>query len=137
MRKNRKLGRPEFKPTPEQRRKVANASGGGMAHDEIAMALGICRNTLEKHFAAELGQVACRKRLEVLDAMQRTAVKGNVAAQKAYLATSGPQGVAPPAEDEKPLRDPRGKKEIARDEAGTAQLGTSWDDVLPRHKTVQ
>lgn len=104
-----------------------------MAHDEIAMALGIARNTLEKHFSAELMQKACEKRLEVLDAMQRTALKGNVAAQKAYLATSGPGVfVAPPSEEPKPAE--LGKKQRAHADAKIAQTGTGWEGLLPNRQ---
>jgi hypothetical protein len=62
----------------------------------------------------------------VLDAMVRTALKGNVAAQKALLAMT-PALAAPPAEAEKPL----GKKEQANADAKTAADGTEWADLLP------
>jgi len=126
MRKNTKSGRPAFKPTAAQRRKVSVAAGAGMSHEEIALGLGIARNTLEKHFERELSVGAYSRRLEVLDAMHRTAVKGNVAAQKAYVALT-PAMAAPPAEQEKP----KGKKEQAEADATTAARGTDWDDLLP------
>lgn len=125
MRKNTKRGRPAFKPTPVQRRKVSVAAGAGMAHEEIAIGLGISRNTLEKHFAEELSVGAYSRRLEVLDAMHRTAVKGNVAAQKAYVALT-PAMAAPPVSEEKP----KGKKEQAEHDATTAAKGTDWDDLI-------
>lgn len=125
MRKNTKSGRPAFKPTAAQRRKVSVAAGAGMSHEEIALGLGIARNTLEKHFEQELSVGAYSRRLEVLDAMHRTAVKGNVAAQKAYVALT-PAMAAPPAEPEKP----KGKKEQAEADATTAARGTDWDDLL-------
>jgi hypothetical protein len=128
MRKNAKRGRPAFQPTPAQRRKVAIAAGSGqMSHEEIAIGLGICRNTLETYFAAELSRAANAKRLEVLEAMHRTALKGNVAAQKAYIAGT-PQVAAPPLGDEDPV--PQGKKERANADAKTAQKGTEWDDLI-------
>lgn len=126
MRKNAKPGRPAFKPTPAQRRKVSIAAGAGMAHEEIALGLGIARNTLEKYFEEELSVGAYSRRLEVLDAMHRTAVKGNVAAQKAYVALT-PAVAAPPV----PVEAPKGKKEQAQADAVTAADGTDWDDLLP------
>lgn len=126
MRKNTKPGRPAFKPTPVQRRKVSIAAGAGMVHEEIALGLGIARNTLEKYFEQELSVGAYSRRLEVLDAMHRTAVKGNVAAQKAYVALT-PALAAPPT----PAEKPKGKKAQAQDDAEGAARGTDWDDLLP------
>jgi len=126
MSKNRKSGRQAFAPTAAQRRKVTNAAAGGMAHEEIAIALGVCRNTLTKYFEFELSTGAMNRRAEVYDAMVRTALKGNVTAQRALLAMT-PTLAAPPAETEKPL----GKKEQANADAKTAADGTEWADLLP------
>lgn len=119
------MARPTFKPTQVQRRKVAVAAGAGMSHEEIALGLGISRPTLEKHFERELSIGAYEKRLEVLDAMHRCAKKGNVAAQKAYVALT-PAVAAPPISDEKP----KGKKEQAQADAKTAAAGTEWEDLI-------
>ncbi|MBB1060414.1 hypothetical protein [Marilutibacter spongiae] len=126
MRKNSKPGRPAYKPTPVSRRKVTNAAAGGMSHEEIAIALGISRNTLEKYHAADLSNGALSRRMEVLDAMARTALKGNVSAQKSFLAMT-PTLAAPPVDKEKPV----GKKEQANRDAVTAADGTEWSDLLP------
>ena len=77
------MARPAFKPTSVQRTHVAIAAAGGMAHEEIAQALGVARNTLEKHFALELSTGAHKRRLSWLVAMDKSARGGNVAAQKA------------------------------------------------------
>jgi hypothetical protein len=121
-------GRPTFKPSPVQRRKVAAAAGGGMSHEEIAIGLGVSRNTLEKHFQAELAEGAYAKRIEMLDAMYKAGKKGNVAAQKAFLAYT-PAASAPvlPVEERKPRL---GKKEQANADAATAARGTEWDDLI-------
>lgn len=96
-----------------------------MAHEEIAVALGICRNTLHKHFENELSVGAHKKRMDVLDALARAALKGNVSAAKAFLAST-PGLAAPPEVPEKPL----GKKEQANEDAKTAAEGTGWDDLI-------
>lgn len=149
----RKPGRPPFKPTAAMREKVAIAVGGGMKHEEIAEALGITKPTLYKYFDAELSRVAVQKRMETLVALQKSAKKGNVAAIKAYLnlvptttasgdlpgetagAPAAPAaasaGTAP-----QPLQQvstlPLGKKEAAQAAAGTAQIGTEWENLLPK-----
>lgn len=130
MRKNTKRGRPPHKPTPTTRRKVTNAAAGGMAHEEIAIALGISRNTLEKHYEKELSTGALNRRAEVLDAMARTALKGNVAAQKAFLALT-PTLAAPPTTEKAEKQEKVGKKEQANRDAVTAAEGTDWGDLLP------
>ena len=105
-----------------------------MSHEEIAIALGISRNTLEKHFADQLATAAYQRRMEVLDAMHKAAKGGNVAAQKAYLSTS-PWLSAPPAPAPAEAPAPkRGKKEQQADDAVTAAQGTGWDELLNGNK---
>lgn len=131
MRKNpkstRKAGRPPFKPTTVMRRKVSAAAGGGMAHDEIAAAFGVSRNTLEKYFGQELGRVAFQRRVDVLDAHYRAAMRGNVSAQKAYLARQPHNPVPPPPGE----LLPEGKKAQANAAAVGAEQGTGWEALLP------
>lgn len=117
------MARPTFKPTAAQRNQVAIAAGAGMAHDDIALSLGICRNTLTKHFEKELGRGAAAKRLAVLTAMHTMAVKGNVAAQKAYIALSNPSAAGAAGK-------PKGKKEQAKDAAVGAEAGTGWEGLI-------
>jgi hypothetical protein len=64
--------------------------------------------------------------------MHRTAKKGNVAAQKAYMALD-PQLSAPPVPKEAPKAGAKGKKEQANEDAVEAQTGTEWNDLLPRN----
>lgn len=123
--KQGRRGRPEFKPTAAQRRAVSIAAGAGMTHEEIAIGMGIARNTLEKHFQAELSVVAYQRRLEVLGAMHKSAMKGSVAAQKAYIALT-PAAAAPPI----PKEEPMGKKAQAQADAVSAEKGTEWDDLI-------
>ena len=122
-----KMGRPLFKPTAAQQRRVSICAGGGMSHEEIAIGLGIAKMTLQKHFAYELSEGAYRRRQEIIEAMYKTAKKGNVAAQKAYVAL-GPHAAAPPQQN---VEKAQGKKEQAQSAAVTAQTGTEWADLLP------
>lgn len=122
-------GRPPFEPSTKQRRDVAIAAAGGMTQEAIASALGISPPTLRKHFAVELGAVASKRRLEVLTKMFRTAMKGNVSAQKAFLAAGDASNAAPPPAPAEKHEKP-GKKETAQADAKTAADGTGWGSIL-------
>ena len=114
------------------RRQVAVAAGGGMSHEAIAIGLGISRNTLEKHFEAELSSGAYARRIQVLNAMHAAALKGNMTAARAYLAND-PRMAAPPAPahpgTDAPAK-PDGKKAQAQADAVTAAVGTDWEQLL-------
>lgn len=111
---------------------VAASAGGGMSHEDMALALGISRNTLEKHFESELSVGAFKKRMEVLTAMHRAAKGGNVAAQKAYMQLT-PRTSAPPLAAAPVVpKPPAGKKEQAQADAQVAAVGTDWEDLLKR-----
>jgi len=103
-----------------------------MSHEEIAIGMAMARNTLEKHFAAELSAGAYAKRLEILQAMHAAAKKGNMTAARAYLANE-PRVAAPPLpqpEAEPRKQEPLGKKAQANADATTAAVGTEWDTLL-------
>jgi hypothetical protein len=137
------MARPSFKPTAIQRRNVAIVAAGGMAHEDIAVALQISRNTLEKHFKAELSAGTAQKRMEILLSLFRAGKKGNVSAQKAFLAfvpTIGAPSAKQPGTDipvKEPKAEPIGKKEQAQKDAVTAHVGTGWDDLLRPPGPVQ
>ena len=142
----RKRGRPAHVPTALTRRKVSIAAGGGMLHQEIAIALGISRDTLAKYYERELSVVALERRMEALMGIHAAAKKGSAAAAKAYLAVA-PQLAPPPvgvgdgigvlpaapvaAPAASPVAQPLGKKEAANVAARSAQAGTEWDGLLP------
>jgi DNA-binding CsgD family transcriptional regulator len=143
--KPRKRGRPQWKPTLKQREKVSIWAAGGMSHEQIASVLGIDDDTLRKHLRQELEKGACTRRAEVVEAMFRTAKRGNVAAQKALIAMNPnlvavlpppPEKLAgkktnAPAPEPAPVRvEPLGKKELANQVAQTAEVGTEWADLL-------
>jgi len=115
-------GRPAFKASAQQRSAVSIAAGAGMAHEAIALALGVNRSTLAKHFRRELSTGAAAKRLEVMRALFTAAKRGNVAACKAFLLMGA---TPPPPREERP-----GKKVLAQRAAVVAAVGTPWEDLL-------
>lgn len=129
------------------RRKVMTAKAGGMSEDSIALALGITRPTLSKHFMVELTTGAAQKRMDALDALFTQAKKGNVAAIKTVLLLNDAAGPPPkesqgagegtPAPAAAPAPAMRlGKKEQAQMAAKTAADGTEWDGLLPGSSAV-
>lgn len=135
-------GLPEFVPTLELRDRVATSAGAGMDHEQIAIALEISIDALERHFGHELTIGAYRKRMDVFEALHAEAKKGSASAAKLYLALV-PQLAAPPAPapkgDETPEKAQKapvlGKKEKAQADATTAQVGTDWEALLPSSPT--
>lgn len=131
-------GRPAYKPTPAARRTVSVAAGGGMRHEDIAIALGIGVDTLRKYFEPELSVGANLRRMEVLQGLYQAAKRGSTAAAKAYLAVEPQLAVppAPPAEAGAPAAavpaKKVGKKEQQQADAVTAGQGTDWDELLRR-----
>lgn len=113
------------KQTTALRHLVAVAAGAGMAFAEIALSLGIPRQTLNERYGTELSAGACRKRLEVLLAMHAAAKRGNVSAMKTYMALT-PKVAPPPV----PAPASQGKKQRAQAAAETAEVGTGWEGLL-------
>jgi hypothetical protein len=130
-----KGGRPSFKPTDKQRLMVSVAAGAGCTQDAIAVAVGVTKPTLLKHFAVELTSGAQARRIEVIHGLYDAAKAGSAAAAKAYLA----QGIKPtesqPTEPDVPL--PEGKKAQANANAKVNHKGTSWEQLLEPSSTVQ
>lgn len=136
-------GRPAHQPTAVSRRSVSIKAGGGMLHEQIAMAMGISTDTLRRHYEHELSVGASMRRGNVLEAMYKAATtKGSTAAAKVYLANE-PELAVPPMAKETPAPTPEpvapvapaqklGKKEQAAADAVTAAEGTGWNDLLPR-----
>lgn len=128
------MSRPEFKPTDELREKVSIWRAGGMSKDDIALALDIDVKTLTKHFSHELDVVSARKKADVLESQFRAARRGNVAAQRAFLASAGLAPTAAPRTAPKAEATPKeaalGKKETRARNAKIASEGTSWDELV-------
>jgi len=112
-------GRPQFQPTNEQRSQCAILAAARMSEENIAAALGVSRPTLRKHFADELTAGAAKCNAAVLEQLYRTAMDGNVAALRLWLAR--------PADE---LVEALGKK--AQREAASAKAPPgAWADLIP------
>ena len=138
----RPRGRPAYVPTAATRRQVSVAAGGGMRHEDIALALGISRETLSKHFEHELSIGAAMRRLEVLQAMHAAAKKGSTPAARVYLANEAKTAPPPPLEPGVDVTTPTktplvGKKEQAQIDAIGAAKGTDWDQLLTPRAPLQ
>ena len=112
-------GRPQFQPTNEQRETCSILAAGQMSEEAIASVFGITRPTLHKHFAAELTQGAAERTAAVLLALYETAVAGNVAAARTWLARQADQ-----------QGEALGRK--AQREADAAEAPPAeWADLIP------
>jgi hypothetical protein len=79
------MTRPHHKPSPQSRRQVSAAAALGMSHATIAAALGICRNSLTKHYFEELTRAKAQIEVDALDALFLAAKRGNVTALVAFI----------------------------------------------------
>ena len=128
--KKRGPGQPAFKPTKKHRDQVKLYMAGGISEPVIAHRLGICQNTLRKHFADELHFGRDMKVADNLDRLERAADDGNVTAMKhldvKFGATAAQHAFTAPE-----ARPPAiGKKEAAQLAAEKAGVGTEWGDDL-------
>ena len=74
------MARPTFKPTTDQRDQVMIARYAGMTKVDIAAAVGVDTDTLNKHFARELLHGPEIIRQQLLAAVTAEAIKGKKAA---------------------------------------------------------
>ena len=112
-------GRPQFQPTNEQRETCSILAAGQMSEEAIASVFGITRPTLRKHFADELTTGAAKRNAAVLLALYETAVAGNVAAARTWLARQADQ-----------QGEALGRK--AQREADAAEAPPAeWADLIP------
>jgi hypothetical protein len=104
-----------------------------MSEPAIAREIGICQNTLRKHFADELRAGNEIELAANLRRLRKAADKGNVTAMKHMdarfsVVAAHKSFVDEPAPSEKPSR--LGKKEAATMAAATAGVDTPWGDDL-------
>ncbi len=80
----KRRGPAPFAPSQSQRNQVALLIAAGMSEPGIAAAVGICQNSLRKHFADELMTGHAVKMAENLQRIERAAERGSVSAMR-YL----------------------------------------------------
>ena len=75
-------GRPEFEPTPEERKQAEAMAGYGVPHDNIAALIrgGIDSDTLKKHFKQELAQGKAKANAKVGQTLFQKATAGDTTA---------------------------------------------------------
>lgn len=100
-------GQPSHEPTAEHRDMVRVLIANGVAHSIIAEMLGISLNTFKKHYKAERKTGFERVKAAIGAAVVRSAMSGNIAAQKYWLGThGGPEWRVPKEEQGGELIDP-------------------------------
>ena len=116
------IGRPPFKPTPSQRRRVEGMVAKGMSRSEIADVIGVGLSTLVKYFSDECkrGYATCRR--DLVGCMWTVAKRGRFGAIL-WLE----QRIR---EREEPAGKPLGKKAAAQLAAQSAGRGTAWEALL-------
>lgn len=146
-------GRQRYQPEKADREKVAVLVSSGLSVEQIARAMALSEPTLRRAFKVELETGAIRKRAEMLVALHRTALKGNVAAQKEALAImdranleelqnqlrgKGKSDPAPssPAPAAPPPTDALGKKEQANLDAHGVVTQGPWSQLIGQPKKV-
>jgi DNA-binding transcriptional MerR regulator len=134
-------GRKAYRPTSSEREKVAVLLAAGMSLGEIAKVLDKSEPTVRKHFAAEISTGALRKRADVLTALSRTALGGNVAALKEMLAIMEradlgdiERRIKGRVADE-PKAETIGKKVQAKRDAHSVVMKGPWADLVRSPRT--
>ena len=126
-----KRGRPTFRATAAQKRKVEQYVSAGMSQTDIARAIGCTEPTLQKHFAEELAIGAAKRRAECIDLLYRAARKGNVSAIKKLEEMTKVAALAEAQRNPKPeVPTKLGKKQQAAEAATVAGEGSDWGDDL-------
>ena len=78
----RKLGRPAYKPTATQRRRVMRGIAAGLTLEQLATDLDVACGTMRRTFASEIKKARVRLILDNLDRLHEAADQGNVSAMK-------------------------------------------------------
>ena len=122
-----KTGRPAFKPTKEQVYSVGLMASIGIPQDQIAMAIGVDKKTLQLHFRKELDVGSTQMLTRVADSLFRQALAGNVSAcifiMKCRAGWSEHAGRDAPG-------DRLGKKDQLIVDAQNPPAGSKWEGLL-------
>lgn len=117
-------GRPTHKRSDQSAKTIESMAGFGIPVADIARAIGISEPTLRKHYGSELDLGQIKANTQVAQSLFRRAVSDAPNAVTAAIfwlkcrAGWREDSVGP------------GKKEVAREDAMTAERGTSWDKLL-------
>ena len=77
-----KPGRPAYKPTATQRRRVMRGIAVGLTMQQLADDLDVSMSTVRRAFAAEIKKARVRLILDNLDRLHQAADNGNVSAMR-------------------------------------------------------
>jgi hypothetical protein len=83
----KKMGRPLFKPTDQQRNMVMILRSNGIDPADIASEIGCSENTLYRHFRVEMETGKARIVAKIGASLAIQAIKGNLTAAIFYLRT--------------------------------------------------
>jgi hypothetical protein len=87
-----KAGRPAYKPTAIQRRRLMRGIAIGLTMQQLAADLDVSMSTVRRAFAAEIKTARVRLILDNLDRLHEAADGGNVSAMKALAQMMQPRG---------------------------------------------
>lgn len=89
--KKRKVGRPAFEATDEEREQVTRMAIAGITHEQMALCIrnGIDADTLKKHFKEELATSKTKAIANLAGNLYQRAMEGGTAESIFYLKTQG------------------------------------------------
>jgi hypothetical protein len=97
------MGRRPFKPTEDDRARVARMSSMGFRQEEIAKVFGISPKTLRKHYRQELDASAIEANFQVTETLFKMATSGtNTAASIFWVKTRCNPRLDPPPKTSAP-----------------------------------
>lgn len=127
-----KRGPQPFTPSKTQRKLVKLLVAGGIPEPVIAHKIGVCQNTLRRHFPDELVFGRGLKLAENIERLDKAADGGNVTAMKHLDAKFEMVSAKASFTDPLPAEPTRklGKKELQRNEAMVAGDNSDWGSDL-------
>lgn len=130
-------GRPQHVVTEETTATVMRLIAIGHPNDEVAAAIGVTHETLNKHYGPVLKTAKMVIRAAMVNAIFKSAISGNVSAQKKVIEMTGddqqyriPDAPAVVAEPAAPKAKPLGKKEEALIAAANPDTSTSMGALM-------
>jgi hypothetical protein len=112
-----KAGRPAYKPTATQRRRVMRGIAAGLTVQQLADDLDVSERTMRRAFSAEIKTARVRLILDNLDRLHEAADAGNVSAMKTLA-----QMMQPRADDHDDAEDEAAWADIVPNLAGNLEI---------------